>query len=415
VNPQLVGGAYPILDMTMLLTACLAFLPMVQGESPVAGVVNSLPQASGVIIRPQSGVAFQVPPMQQVQVPVVVAPKADASIHTNIPVSEGTPVQQNKVPVLSPQEANSAPSASAIWWLSVSSWSPTLARVLAGISFAAVVKALCMAGNVLVQVSPFPQVKRWEHRRCTGEADAAPYVSIAFGGWQWCYYGMFAWLVTKRSGFLILVHSNFLGALLGTYYTFTFFRNCRNEESSNKLHRYLSAVGSLALLQVCAIMVLPAERALFLTGLVSSFCSFVGAISMMVTLPTVIRTQDSRSIPGPLVTAYFFSACVWCLCGWILADPLIMSPNIASCLASAACLYLKMKYPTDATDAKGTELDDPSVNTCTISHMSQKGAKLACADLNEFTPMKLAEQGAPQEVPSYAACTQYEDGTGGTC
>jgi len=88
-------------------------------------------------------------------------------------------------------------------------------------------------------VSPFPQVKKWEHRKNTGEADSAPYVSIAFGGWQWCYYGMFAFLVTKRSGFLILVHSNFLGALLGTYYTNAFYRNCCHEESANRLYRYL--------------------------------------------------------------------------------------------------------------------------------------------------------------------------------
>ena len=44
--------------------------------------------------------------------------------------------------------------------------------------------------------SPFPQVSRWDIRKCTGDADAAPFVSIAFGGCQWCFYGMFAWLVT---------------------------------------------------------------------------------------------------------------------------------------------------------------------------------------------------------------------------
>eukprot|EP00438_Fugacium_kawagutii_P007211 Skav218000 [mRNA] locus=scaffold2344:67597:68439:- [translate_table: standard] len=47
-------------------------------------------------------------------------------------------------------------------------------------------------GSQVVQISPYPQVQRWEASGCTGDSDAAPYVSIAFGGWQWCYYGLFA-------------------------------------------------------------------------------------------------------------------------------------------------------------------------------------------------------------------------------
>jgi len=188
-----------------------------------------------------------------------------------------------------------------------------LDRLLAGITFATMVKALCMAGNVLVQISPYPQVQRWELRGSTGEADAAPYVSICFGGWQWCYYGLFAFLITKRSGFLVLVHSNVLGAVLGTYYTVAFYRNCKNDLARQSLQKYLTAVSTLIFLQVTTIATLPVERALFLTGLISSFCSFVGAISMLASVPTVIRTKDSRSIPGPLVLANMLSAAVWCL------------------------------------------------------------------------------------------------------
>merc|ERR1719401_543315 len=186
---------------------------------------------------------------------------------------------------------------------------------------------MCMACNVLVQVSPYPQVKRWEHRECTGESDAAPYVAIAFGGWQWCFYGTFAWRVTEQSGFLLLVHSNCLGALLGTYYTFTFYRNCRNPCAMDNLTRYLSVVTSLVLLQVCMITSLPIERALFLVGLIASFCSFVGALSMLVVVPVVLRTRDSKIIPGPMVAANLLSGVVWCICGWILGDALIMGPN----------------------------------------------------------------------------------------
>lgn len=217
-------------------------------------------------------------------------------------------------------------------------------KLLAGVTFAVSVKTACMVGNLMVQVSPIPLVQRWESRRCTGEADAAPYVSIAFCGWQWCYYGLFAWAVTKRSGFLILVHSNCLGAVLGTYYCLAFWRHCRKDAMMCGLHKYLLAALTLVLLQVCALALLPLERSLFLTGLVSSFCSFVGAVSMLFCVPGVLRSQDSRPIPGLLCFANFLSAAVWILCGWMLADPLIMIPNATAAMSSLACLYLKWVF-----------------------------------------------------------------------
>jgi uncharacterized protein with PQ loop repeat len=220
-------------------------------------------------------------------------------------------------------------------------------QMLSTVTFAMIIKALCVAGNVLVQVSPFPQVKRWESRGCTGEADAAPYVSIAFGGCQWCFYGMFAWIVTSRSGFLILVHSNLLGAILGMYYVRTFFCHCRNAPARASLNLYLSAVTTLALLQVCSICMLPPERALFLTGLISSFCSVVGATSVLVTVPTVMKTKDSRSIPGAYAVANLCSSFVWSLCGYILDDPLVMIPNLFACCCSGSSLGLKVLYPSD--------------------------------------------------------------------
>lgn len=256
-----------------------------------------------------------------------------------------------QVPALQP----SSSSSGAWWWYVFQKHFPQLAEILQDITFAIIIKVMCMAGNVLVQVSPYPQVMLWEKHKCTGDADAAPYVSIAFGGWQWCAYGTFAWLLTKRSGFLILVHSNCLGALLGTYYAITFYRHCKDPSALSSFQRYLSAVMSLVVLQICTVFVLPAERALFLTGLVSSFCSFVGALSMLVTLPVVVRTKDSSSIPTPLVLANLLSSCVWCVCGWMLQDLLVSGPNVVAAIASITCLYLKKLYP-----AKLPESDDES-------------------------------------------------------
>jgi hypothetical protein len=268
-------------------------------------------------------------------------------------------------------------------------------HLLTGLTYAAVVKAMCLAGNVLVQLSPYSEVKRWERRRATGEADAAPYLSIAFGGWQWCYYGFFAWYLTGQSGFLILVHSNCLGALLGTYYTITFYRHCWNDKSQQSLLRYLSAVAALCVFQACALLALPPERALFLTGFVSSFCSFIGACSMLTTLPKVFRDRDSRAIPGALVLANLMSSLAWCVCGWILSDPLISTPNVMCACVSATCLYLKYRFPSAA--------DSASLGGLALAEVAEWDAAKKGAPLKELSFLKATFD----EAPCY-------DGTGGT-
>jgi len=220
-----------------------------------------------------------------------------------------------------------------------------------------VVKALCMAGNVLVQISPYPQVKKWSHRGDTGETDSAPYLAICFGGWQWCFYGTFAWLVTGQSGFLILVHSNCLGALLGTYYLVVFYKNCRYDISRSGLQKYLTGIAALMIFQAFCITTLPPPRALMLSGLIGSFCSFMGAMSMLVMVPVAIRTKDTRSIPGLLIGANFASALVWCACGWMLGDWMVMGPNIASAFSSLSCLCLKAMYPSQDDPEQSKQVD----------------------------------------------------------
>eukprot|EP00929_Paragymnodinium_shiwhaense_P004646 TRINITY_DN10575_c1_g2_i1.p1 TRINITY_DN10575_c1_g2~~TRINITY_DN10575_c1_g2_i1.p1 ORF type:complete len:460 (+),score=114.51 TRINITY_DN10575_c1_g2_i1:167-1381(+) len=257
-----------------------------------------------------------------------------------------------------PASAEAVNEGSMAWfWIWLRNYMPQTYIALQGITFAFLVKTACIAGNVAVQLSPYPQVYRWENRGCVGESDSAPYVSIAFGGWQWCFYGLFAWVLSKRSGFLILVQSNILGALLGTYYCVAFCRHCRNPSALSRFERYLSAVASLVVFQACTIFVLPGARALFFTGLVSSLQGFLGAISILISVPQVLRSKDSKVIPGPLVWASFLSALAWCLCGWMLQDPLVMGPNVASVLACSLCIYLRFLYPAREELAAAHEED----------------------------------------------------------
>lgn len=221
--------------------------------------------------------------------------------------------------------------------------SPMLTALLHYLSFAVLIKAACMMSNVVFQVSPFPIVKRWSEKQDTGEADGAPFVAIAFGGWQWCFYGIFAYLVTGKSGFLVLVYSNLLGGLLGIYYVMTFQANCTRAGVLSGMSMYYRIVSTLVVLQIGAMAVFPRERALFFSGLISSTCSVATSLSALITLPTVIRTKCAASIPLPLCMASGVSNCLWITCGIILWDPWITFPNIlgvgGSMVSIALCFY----------------------------------------------------------------------------
>lgn len=201
--------------------------------------------------------------------------------------------------------------------------------------------------NVLFQVMPVPQVLKFEKEGNTGEADAAPLVCILYGGSQWCFYGLFAFLVTQKSGFLVLVYSNFVGAFLGFYYIWGFQNNCKNPITLRKLFRYYQVVGLLVFMQVIAITTMARQQALFFCGLVSSFCGIVGAFSLLSTLPTIIATKNSSSINRPLLCAGMLGSVLWLVCGRMLKDNWIIVPNVVCVFVQLGCCFLVWYYPAN--------------------------------------------------------------------
>lgn len=414
-------------------TAAAAAASAAKSAADAAALPSAAAQSATVAQSPLHAVS---PVVQHI---ANVVPNAQAQATTAAQPNPAGVQVASEVPLLiSGKDSDHLPeqfTAPAASWSS-SQW--TILRVssmIAGVTFAMLIKALCFAGNVMVCLSPYPQAMRWKGRKCTGEADAAPYVSIAFGGCQWCFYGLFAWYVTSKTGFMILVYSNCLGAVLGTYYTMTFYKNCRNEASLDSLQKYLSAVTALVCLQVCGISILPAERALFLTGLVSSFTSFVGACSVLVTIPQVLRLQDSRSIPGPLACASVCSAILWSVCGWLLEDPMVLIPSMFSLGCSTSALACKAMYPSmELTEKQSLNVLYSVEEGVSLMRRSivGKASKAGLPPLaSECIPLKSALFGNKQE--KFAATSNYSgkdvqmtlhsivsfddsyDGTGGTC
>merc|ERR1719230_915471 len=120
--------------------------------------------------------------------------------------------------------------------------------------------------NIFYQASPLPLISEFQTKGDTGGADLAPFIAVAYGGWQWCFYGLFAYIVTSKSGFLVLVYSNVVGATLGLYYVYAFTLNCNNVAMIQRSTKYYQALACIAGTQFVAILVLQPVRALFFSG-----------------------------------------------------------------------------------------------------------------------------------------------------
>jgi len=213
------------------------------------------------------------------------------------------------------------------------------------LSFAFIIKAMCITSNVFYQASPIPLVRQFSAKGDTVDADLAPFVSMAFGGWQWCFYGLFAFFVTSKNGFLVLVYSNMGGAILGLYYVFMFMKHCKNDAMLKRASMYYFVLGVIVAVQAGAIASLPPVRALFFSGLVSSSWSVVTSLSLLTTVPEVLRTKCSHSLPFPILIVSCMSASLWIVCGTLLWDVWILLPNTVSFFTCTFALCLCIRYP----------------------------------------------------------------------
>ena len=86
------------------------------------------------------------------------------------------------------------------------------------------VKVLATASNVVLQLSPLPLVMTMKLKKSTLDYSPFPFVALTACGYQWSFYGYFAYTATANVGFLMLVYANILGLVLGAYYLWTFAR-----------------------------------------------------------------------------------------------------------------------------------------------------------------------------------------------
>lgn len=284
------------------------------------------------------------------------------------------------------------------------------------IRFAFVIKALCMACNVFYQASPIPLINEFKAKGDTGDADLAPFLAQTYSGWQWCFYGFFAYVVTNKSGFLVLVYSNVVGATLGLYYVYAFNMLCTNPAMHQRKLKYYAVIGCLVAIQAIAIMVLEPVRALFFCGLVSSAWSTLAALALLTTVPIVFEQRSSKSLPFPLLVVGLVSATLWIICGIMLWDPWITFPNVFALTVCTFALYLCWRFPGDGSedesqfDAEGLAAAKKAISDEATHDFSESPVASPLQRALGFISRDPTEEQTLCETPS---APQY-GGTGGT-
>eukprot|EP00927_Polykrikos_kofoidii_P031671 TRINITY_DN27194_c0_g1_i1.p1 TRINITY_DN27194_c0_g1~~TRINITY_DN27194_c0_g1_i1.p1 ORF type:complete len:411 (-),score=52.56 TRINITY_DN27194_c0_g1_i1:87-1319(-) len=215
------------------------------------------------------------------------------------------------------------------------------------LSFTLIIKFLCISSNVLCQISPWPIIERCRKKSDTGDMDSAPFIGIFFCSCQSSFYGLSAFFVTGRSGFLILTYSNILGVTLGLYYVVTFLRNCSSRKVLEMTSIYLRCVAAGVTTELSCLLTMPAWRALFFIGLTSSTCCLIGVVSVVTDVPEVLRTGCSKKLLVPVLISNLINAVLWSFCGISLWDPYIAFPNIACVFICCFALSLRVYYPTE--------------------------------------------------------------------
>ena len=189
------------------------------------------------------------------------------------------------------------------------------------------------ASNILLQLSPLRLVTEVRLAKSTLSYSAFPLVALTACGYQWSFYGYFAYTATDNVGFLFLVHANVLALVLGLYYLWVFHQFQVWPTSS------ILQSGMLMLLFVAEYvychLVPDVNKALFLAGLFSAAISILVSASPMVAIPEAVKTQSTKSLPVDMCAASLLSSVLWLFVGMRLGDTWVWVPNLVGVAVGA--------------------------------------------------------------------------------
>jgi len=208
------------------------------------------------------------------------------------------------------------------------------------LSFSFLLKAAAIMSSVVLTLSPLRAIWRIQQERDT--LTYAPYCffCVAVCGLQWCAYGTFAFLVTSNYGFLILVYSNVLGVVMGTYYVYTYWCNMTDKYRKKQFMDCCYAAGAIYAFEATVVPSTSHARALLIVGTLSACMSVLVSCAPLAELGKILKTRDASGIPRDIVMASFAASILWLACAVLLHDLWILVPNVAGLILGGFQLFL---------------------------------------------------------------------------
>jgi solute carrier family 50 protein (sugar transporter) len=208
------------------------------------------------------------------------------------------------------------------------------------LSFSFLLKAAAIMSSVVLTLSPLRIILKIQDKKDT--LTYAPYCffCVAVCGLQWCAYGTFAFLVTSNYGFLILVYSNVLGVLMGTYYVYTYWCNMNDATRKKQFKNCCYVAGAIYAFEATVVPSTSHARALLIVGTMSACMSVGVSCAPLAEIKTILKTRDASSIPSDIAMASFAASILWLACAVLLHDLWILVPNIAGLILGGCQLFL---------------------------------------------------------------------------
>ena len=200
------------------------------------------------------------------------------------------------------------------------------------LSFELFIKIFAIGSNVLLQLSPMRLVTEFRLGQSTNGMSSFPLIALTACGFQWTFYGYFAFEVMDNPGFLMLVYANILGFVLGVYYLINFriYEKISGEVTPLSRDPTLIGLSVLFLLEVfwCHLNS-DVSLSLKISGGLSAVLSVLVSASPMVSIPKVLTERKLDSLPVDMVFASLASSVLWFICGYLLGDAWVWVPNIS--------------------------------------------------------------------------------------
>lgn len=203
-------------------------------------------------------------------------------------------------------------------------------------------QALAIASNIALQLSPMRVILEIRRYKDTKGSDGLPYLMICCVATQWVWYASYSIWSTGNTSMQVIIFANILGSILGSFYVYSFHRNCNDQIRATKMRWLYKLAVLVTLVQFICILCLPRKDGMFMLGLVGAVLSVGCTAAPLTELSIILKTRDTSIWPADFIYVNCGGLIIWLVTGLLLGDTWVIAPNgvgLGICLFQLGIMY----------------------------------------------------------------------------